>query len=193
MTYLVNLKRETAKGQRRAKNTSPLYPTDTSPGFPFPFLSVSPSSPLSTGQHQESQSPPPGAVLPWHLGDYLPRSQPRGSASCWGTLRSTFCARPLLVPIPWSSVPDGTGSSLTAAGRSVGVSQMAQVSLSLRHFKSSHRLTEVTSGLCPQQWPPVQVPESTPAHQNWARHPPFFPLRQQYLPWGPKGPHSKGL
>ena len=116
-TYLVNLKTETAKGQRRAKNTSPLPNRHFSLVFLFPALSGSPSSPLSTGQHQESHTPPPGAVLPWHLGDYLPRSQPRHSASCWSTLRSTFCAKPLLVPIPLSSVPDGTGSSLIAAGR----------------------------------------------------------------------------
>ena len=56
MTYLVNLKTETAKGQRRAKNTSPLPNIHFSLVFLFPALSGSPSSPLSTGQHQESQT-----------------------------------------------------------------------------------------------------------------------------------------
>lgn len=50
--------------------------------------------------------------------------------------------------------------------------------------KSSHRLTEVTSGLCPQQWPPVQVPESTPAHQELGQASPFFPETAQDLPLG---------
>ena len=71
---------------------------------------------------------------------------------------------------------------------------MAQVSRLLRHFKSSHRLTEVTSGLCPQQWPPVQVPESTPAHQELGQEFPILPWDSTgFTPGDPKVPHFKGL
>lgn len=116
MTYLVNLKAVTAKGQRRAKNTSPLPKINFS--LVFFFLPSLDPPPLHRPQVCTRKVRPHLPALYYH-GTWViisPGLSP-GAAPPAGVHSGVPSAKPLLVPIPLSSVPDGTGSSLIAAGR----------------------------------------------------------------------------
>lgn len=73
MTCGSSKNRERAKGKRRVKSS---HSTSLSLVFFRLLLQTSHSRTPSLCQNQESQKPPPRAVFPGHLSDYLPRSPP---------------------------------------------------------------------------------------------------------------------
>lgn len=115
MTYLVNLKAVTAKEQRRAKTPSPLPNVHFS--LVFFFLPSLDPPPLHRPQVCPRKGRPHLPALYYH-GTWVvisPGLSP-GAAHPAG-VHSGVHSVPPLVPIPLSSVPDGTGSLLIAAGR----------------------------------------------------------------------------
>ena len=182
MTYLVNLKAVTAKGQRRAKTTSPLPNVHFS--LVFFFLPSLDPPPLHHPQVCPRKGRPHLPALYYH-GTWVvisPGLSP-GAVHPAG-VHSGVHSVPLRVPIPLSSVPEGTGSSLIAAGRWQEW---------IRWPKSPFHADILKAATGSQRWQVdfvlnngLQFRSQNPhlPTRNWARHSPFFPETAQDLPLG---------